>query len=271
MKINFLTVTLFAWGLLVMATTEAAELYRVDSRPNNWISRNGDNKKSHIDFRTGALYPANIHGKITIVDHIARSRQRQLKDNSQFTSFSTLPSLDDYYHGGHKITVDLDTLQKDISTGQLRNTKVHSTESITESLQSEMDAILGLSRKNKGKVTAFHRDLEKHLRAYYKMVRIEKRPAKECDTFFWNGVNALRFYYPEIFEGISEQDYKSYSYIFNGLRHARTDHEVLIEGTIPKKYYAMKKIEKYEATTLLVQTANCTLKSIGVSSCECNR
>ena len=261
----------FAFVVLLQLFTGfalAAELYRIDSKPFSPLSRTGNNKKSYIDVKTATLVPANINGTITITDHIARSRKRVLKDNSQFTSFSTLKNLSSYYGGGYKITVDLDLLEQDIAQGLLPKTRVHHNETILENLEGEMDILLNIQAMDANSVKKFKEEMHAHLTEYYSMVRIQELPTEVCDKFFWNGVNAFRDRYPGIFAELNKEQYSNYSYLFNALRHAKADHEVLVEGPIPSKYFQLEKLNRNVQALMLMQDATQSLAKISAKACQ---
>ena len=246
----------------------AAEIYRIDSKPYSPLSRTGSNKKSYVDLQTATLVPANIKGKITITDHIARSRNRELKDNSQFTSFSTMNSLSSYYGGGYKITVDLDLLEQDIDQGLLPKTRVHHNATILKNLENEMDLLLSIQTMDAHTVKKFKAEMQMHLADYYSMVRIQELPTEVCDKFFWSGVNAFRERYPSIFAHLNKEQYSNYSYLFNALRHAKTDHEVLVEGPIPSKYFQLEKIDRDVQALNLMKDAAQSLAMLGGKHCN---
>lgn len=270
MKSFVMKVTLAAFLQFVAVFAIAAEIYRIDSKPYSSITRTGNNKKSYVDLKSAVLVPANINGKISITDHIARSRNRALKDNSQFTSFSTLKSLSSYYGGGYKITVDLDILEQDIARGLLPKTRIHYNEVILKNLEGEMDQLLNIQAKDAGIVNQFKKEMQGHLADYYAMVRIQELPTEVCDKFFWKGVNAFRDRYPDLFEHLNKEQYSNYSYLFNALRHAKTDHEVLVEGPIPSKYFQLEKLDKNDQALNLMQNAAKSLAKIKGKSCQCN-
>lgn len=231
-------------SLLLLISLEglSADLYRIDSNPYQERTSNNQGKKTSVNLAEGTLNPANENGKITIVDHIARSRIRTLKDNSQFTSFSTLESLGTYYGGGYKITLDADRLQADIETRKISGVKIHTTEDITAGIKKEMAETLRFSELSPETVLKFHADLDAHIKAYYAMVRIDKKPTPDCDKFFWSGIDSLKLKYTDIFTKVSKDDYVSYSYLANALRHVTTDHEVLVEGKVPGQYFTIDNL-----------------------------
>ncbi len=251
MKSTLFTLALSVLVILASSASFADAIYRVDSNPYTHLTVDGKGKKSHIDLKSGELRPANIQGHISIVDHIARSRIRTLKDNSQFTSFSTLDSLGSYYGGGYKITIDTDRLNSDIQSRKIHGVKIHSTQNIIEGIKKEMAGLLKFSNLRRSSLRAFDFDMNEHLKKYYAMVRKENKPTAECDAFFWKGIAEFRGKYPEIFGRLSEEDYVSYTYLANALRHVRTDHEVLVEGIIPPEYFEVEQPEQADLVSAL--------------------
>jgi|GEM_PF-1838604 len=166
-----LVITLSLPGSLV----GAVEIFRVDRDPYSPLTASAPGesastvgRKSHIDAN-GDLAPADIHGTITPLDHVARSRIRTLKDHSQFTSFSESDGLSQYYGGGYRITLDLDALSAAIDSRQAMGVKIHRSQDLLKAMNAELDTILSLKSRNSDAVLRYRELLNAHLNAYTAM------------------------------------------------------------------------------------------------------
>ncbi|KWW97227.1 hypothetical protein LI90_1966 [Carbonactinospora thermoautotrophica] len=86
--------------------------------------------------------PANPDGDITPLQHVLGGRNKQPKENSQFTSFAPEGGQGKIY-GEQEIKLDYQRLQADIDSGKVKGVEIWPPERVQESIQGEIDKVAG--------------------------------------------------------------------------------------------------------------------------------
>ncbi|MCX9193441.1 hypothetical protein C3Y87_18975 [Carbonactinospora thermoautotrophica] len=117
-----------------------SQLVRQDDDFASPVSNRGL-RKSRFDPDVG-LIPANPDGNITPLQHVLGGRNKQPKENSQFTSFALEDGQGKIY-GAQEIRLDYQRLQADIDSGKVKDVEIWPPERVQESIQGEIDKVAG--------------------------------------------------------------------------------------------------------------------------------
>ncbi|WP_232784453.1 hypothetical protein, partial [Carbonactinospora thermoautotrophica] len=116
------------------------QLVRQDDDFASSVSNRGL-RKPRFDPDVGFI-PANPDGNITPLQHVLGGRNKQPKENSQFTSFAPEGDQGKIY-GEQEIKLDYQRLQADIDSGKVKGVEIWPPKRVQESIQGEIDKVAG--------------------------------------------------------------------------------------------------------------------------------